>query len=381
MTARQSARFHVPSAERHTGQRHLAIPCKAGLRHFALGVWQLALFMALCVAACPRPAAGVTNLKRGDPAPAATLPDLDGKSVALEASRGRVVIVVFGEFYHARTRQACEQIRAVLKDPRLSDQQIRWILIITQDAPAADLRAEAAKEPWLASAGGPAIILHDKDRRAIGAYEVAVLPSVVVIDTHGRVVHAAAGLVERFKDVVTDALLLATGKLSPEQFDLTLHPVTTTAPGEDTLRSERLARLADQLVRRGGATMEDLAAEKYAEAIRLDPQNLSARLGLGELSLRRRRLPEAEAQFRTVLRSEPESADAGIGLAFVQLLRGGSELDEAEATVRKVLARNPSQPRAHYLMGLIFEQRHKTEDAAASFRKAAELLLERAEGR
>ena len=68
-----------------------------------------------------------------------------------------------------------------------------------------------------------------------------------------------------------------------------------------------------------------------------------------------------------------------LGLAFVQAQRGGTELADAERTVRDVLGRNPAYPRAHFLLGMILEQQGKTQDAAASYKKAAQLLLDRSE--
>ncbi len=111
----------------------------------------------------------------------------------------------------------------------------------------------------------------------------------------------------------------------------------------------------------------------------MDPNHLPAHLEYGQLLLRRRRLPEAEREFRSVLAQQPSSTQALLGLAFVQTLRGGKELDFADRIARDILAQNPSQPRAHFLLGLVAEQRGKTEDAAASFKKAAQLLLERSE--
>jgi Tfp pilus assembly protein PilF len=98
------------------------------------------------------------------------------------------------------------------------------------------------------------------------------------------------------------------------------------------------------------------------------------------LLLRRQRLADAESEFRQVLQARPNSMQASLGLAFVQVMRGGGELDQAEKTVRDLAARNPNEPRVHYLMGLINEQRGKSQDASASFKKAAQLLLEIGEG-
>jgi cytochrome c-type biogenesis protein CcmH/NrfG len=202
------------------------------------------------------------------------------------------------------------------------------------------------------------------------------MPSAVVIDKQGRVVHAVAGLTSRFSDVLTDSVLFAAGKLSAERLEQTLNPQASTAPGDVAARADRLTQLARQLARRG---LDELAAEKYAEALKLNAHHLDAHLGLGKLLLKRRRLAEAEVHLREVLVRDPGSEDGMLGLAFIQTLRGKEETPEAEKTVRAVLAKNPSQPRAHFLLGLIQEQRERMGEAAASFKRAAQLLLERSE--
>jgi Tfp pilus assembly protein PilF len=199
---------------------------------------------------------------------------------------------------------------------------------------------------------------------------------MVIVDAEGRVVHAVAGLSPRWPDMLTDTLLFATGKLTAERFEQALNPTPTTAPASADVRAERIAQLGRQLARRG---LDDLAVEKFTEALKLDPHHLAAHLDLGDLLLKRHRLPDAEAHFRAVLAEQPASVPAALGLAFVQSQRGGDELIQAERRVRDLLAANPSQARAHFLLGLICEQRRQTEDAAASFKKAAQLLLERTE--
>jgi Flp pilus assembly protein TadD len=170
---------------------------------------------------------------------------------------------------------------------------------------------------------------------------------------------------------VGDATLVSEGVLSPDQFRKTLRPEATEVSREQS-RAARLTNLARQLLRRG---LPDLAEEKYHEALELMPTYVPARLGLGLLKLRRGRLAEAELEFRTVLGSEPKSLDARLGLAYVQVLRGGEEVGEAETMLHGILAGNPPEPRAHFLLGLIHQQRSEPDEAAASFRKAAEFLM------
>ena len=344
------------------------LPCNflAGLRP---RLRRRVALIACLLAALTAPAGAVMHLKQGMDAPPIKLKDVSGGEIGTAELRGRVVVVIFGEIYHEKTRDACAQVQAMIQDPRLVEQKIVPLLITSQEGKAEDYKLEAARQVSVT-------VLRDVQRQVFGVYQVAVMPSVVVIDKEGRVVVAVAGMIPRFSDILNDALLYAAGKLSDEQYRRTLNVTTqpaATGPTDAALRSERLASLGRQLARRG---LDELAAEKFAEAIQLDPRHTAVQLDLGMLQLRHKRLAEAEKQFRLVLAEQPNSTQARLGLAFVQATRGGAELDQAETTVRELLSKQPAQPRAHYLLGMILEQRGKPAEAAASYKKAAELLLE-----
>jgi peroxiredoxin len=326
--------------------------------------------LLITIAAFARDALAVTHLKRGMEAPAIALKDENGADLSTARLSDHVAVLMFGEWYHERTRGAWAELDRVLQDARLAGEPIVAVLVTTQPRRAEDLKA------W-GEARLPASSVVDADRKAFGAFQVAVMPSVVVIDRQGRVVHAIAGAVPRMGDLMADSLLYACGKLSADTLDrsVSLQPsVPASQASEAEVRAGRLVALASQLARRG---MGELAAEKYREALQINAKNPPAQLGLGTLLLEQKRLADAEAQFKAVLADQPQSLQATLGVAFVQALRGGAELDEAEAAVRGVLARSPSQARAHYLLGLIAERRNKPQEAAASFKRASELLLER----
>jgi len=326
----------------------------------------ICIVMILLAAA---PAGAVTRLQRGDTPPALNLVDLDGKLFRLADQKGHPVLLIFGELYHERSLAACRVIDEILRDPRVAETRPMCRLIVAQQSDPADLRKAAEAR------GVTLTILHDKNRTASAAYEVSVLPSVVVIDGQGRVVHALAGFSAAFRDTITDALLLAAGKLTGDQFSQTVHPASAPDESSAGRRAIRLTELGRQLARGG---MLDLAAEKYQEALRVDPRCVGALVGLGRTELKRRNLTEAEKRFREALASGPRSIEAQLGIGYVLMLRGG-ESPEAEKHVRAAIAASPNDPEAHYLLGCILEQSGRAKDAMASYRKSAELLLERGE--
>lgn len=304
----------------------------------------------------------------GSAAPALNLTDLDGNPFDSEQVKGRTYVLIFGELYHQPTRQGVAEIDKVLTDPRLAGDTITPILVIAQDASRLDLKTQAD------SLGLAGLILHDPQRKAFADYRVSVMPTVVVVGPDGKVIYSLAALTARFDDILRDALLVSLGRLSVERFAETLHPSDENSLTEEQIRANRLTQLARQLSRRG---LDEMANEKYQEALALWPQSVEARLGLGRLDLHRNRIADAEKQFRAVLAANPHIVEASLGIAYVQTVRGGDELVDAERLVRGVLDRDNSQPRAFYLLGRISEARGKVADAAANYKRAAELLLER----
>ena len=126
----------------------------------------------------------------------------------------------------------------MLKDERLAAKPIVPVLIVTYSANMPDEHTEL-----------PETILLDAERKSFGIYQVAVMPSVVIVDGQGRVVHAMASLSARFSNVLTDTLLLATGQLTPEQFQQRLHP-PASAQSDEQRRAQRISQLAAQLAPR-----------------------------------------------------------------------------------------------------------------------------------
>lgn len=304
----------------------------------------------------------------GSAAPPIVLPDLGGESVSSAALAPRPLVLVFGELNHEGVKRAASDVLDVLAEPRLAGTGALPIMIIAQDAPMAQMRDAAAQGRF------PALILHDPRREVFSAYRVLVLPTVVVIDSKGFVVHAMPGFLQRFKAIIGDAVLVAAGRMSRDQFAETIEPKAQSGAHE-TVRADRLVQLGNELLR---YRLLDLAEARFSEAAKLSPGHRGAALGLGAVLLRRGKLNEAEGQFRAVVQASPESMEAELGLAEVLLRRAGDEnLTKAEAALRTLIARDPRHPGAQLLMAQIHEARGNSAAALAEYKKAAELALDR----
>ncbi len=323
---------------------------------------------AICLAV---PAHGLADLKRGDPAPRITITAIDGKVVDTQQMRGEVLLVMFGEAGQQRTERACRLIDAGLDIPRLDDQRIQWILVLSKGSRVDELAFDITK------AKRPPIVIHDTAREVFGAYQAVVSPTVVVVDGRGNLVHIQPGLTPQFGDIVLDALLVACGKLSFDQFDANLRGGSEVIVDQPHRRAERLVQFAHRLAQRN---LTSLAESKYREAIGLAPESVAARLGLAKVLMKLDRTDEAEVLFEQVIEETPNTSQAKLGLASIYLVRDPAALANAEQLIQDVLAHSPSNGRAHYLLGLAHEQRGATAEASANFKKAAQLLLEQLRG-
>jgi hypothetical protein len=318
---------------------------------------------AVCLAAAPAP----TDLEPGAEAPPLGLRAIDGTSLGPADLAGRVVLVMFGESGQARTMEACREIHGLLDERLLAAGEVRWVLVLSKSSRVPDL------EPVLAGFRHPPVVAHDATRAAFGAYGVVVMPTAVVVDPDGRVVYALAGYNHRFAETVVDAVDVGLGRMTVAQFREALHPTAADGAGAAAVRATRMARLAARLARRGRAE-EALAG--YREALATDPACLEARLGLGRLRLRSGDREQALAEFEQALALDPDSIDAALGVAVVCARGAPPDLDRAESLALAVLEREPTAARAHYVLGLVHEGRGATTEAVASFRTAAEMLLD-----
>lgn len=123
---------------------------------------------------------------------------------------------------------------------------------------------------------------------------------------------------------------------------------------------ERLGRL---LGTRGGPDSWRQAVAVLGRALRLDPGLTEARYQLGLALRQSERVDEAIAEYREVLRRQPDHAAAHMSLGNAQLENG--ERRAAELSFRRGIALMPGSPELYYNLGNALDAQGRTEEALA----------------
>lgn len=158
-------------------------------RRFLCG--SVALFLGLLIAAGPLRGATEGESwsgRLGDPAPALTLEDLEGRSVSLASLRGRVVLVNLWATYCIPCRHEMPLLDRIA-EARSADGLT--ILGVSVDAPEAEERVrELARELDLSYP-----VLLDPRGRATDLFPAPALPASFLFDREGRLVWKRLGVI------------------------------------------------------------------------------------------------------------------------------------------------------------------------------------------
>lgn len=312
------------------------------------------------------------NVEAGTQAPALSCTAPNNQVPDLRASLGRPVILLFGEMYNDRSVAAATNVAEIAALPEFAQcaPQV-WMVAANPPGVAQPPAAESDGSARTPPPGLP--ICKDSSRKTYADYGVHVLPTTVVIDTHGKVLFVLAGKPFNYVDLVTDACRAAAGLLTPEAFKSSLAAQAQKEGLAANQQAETLAQMAQRLQRLG---KQGLAEDKYKEALKLAPASHSARSGLGRCYLEQARLAEAEELFRQVLASAPDDVEANLGLAAIALARGGEEVPRAGTVLSPLLARRPRDPQLNFMMGRIEQAQNHTAEAMEFYKRAAQTLLE-----
>ena len=113
------------------------------------------------------------------------------------------------------------------------------------------------------------------------------------------------------------------------------------------------------------------ADRAIGNAIRIDPENVQARIGEAILSFRKGLYPEAEVQLKEICDRNPSHGPAHFyrGEALNRLGR----VDEALRAMERTIQLQPRNWRAYHTLGMLFDRKKDRERASEMYRQAREL--------
>ena len=113
------------------------------------------------------------------------------------------------------------------------------------------------------------------------------------------------------------------------------------------------------------------AEESFRAALLIEPASIGARIGLASVCIDTGRYDEAAAILAEVRQRDPDNLVACLKGALLDVRLGKSA--EAEAGARKIIARQPANPEAHYVLGLALEQKGAHVEAAGEMHRVHDL--------
>ncbi len=113
------------------------------------------------------------------------------------------------------------------------------------------------------------------------------------------------------------------------------------------------------------------AEEAYGHVLKLDPDNLDALRGIGDIDYDKQQYDEATAAYEHYLKKKPDDPEVRTDLGTMYLYTGNA--DQAVVQYKKAIAEKPGFFQAYYNMGVALAQQNKPADAASSLKTALEL--------
>jgi len=113
------------------------------------------------------------------------------------------------------------------------------------------------------------------------------------------------------------------------------------------------------------------AEEAYGHVLKLEPDNLDALRGIGDIDYDKQHYDEAIAAYEHYLKRKPDDPEVRTDLGTMYLYTGNA--DQAIVQYKKAVAAKPAFFQAYYNMGIAYAQENKPAEAAATLKQAMTL--------
>jgi tetratricopeptide (TPR) repeat protein len=113
------------------------------------------------------------------------------------------------------------------------------------------------------------------------------------------------------------------------------------------------------------------ASAAWAHVLQLDPENLDALRGIGDIDYDQQRYDQASAAYEHYLKLKPDDPEVLTDLGTMYLYTGNA--DQAMAKYKKAISLKPDLFQPYYNLGIAYGEQGDKADAAVAFTKAISL--------
>jgi peroxiredoxin len=128
--------------------------------------------------------------KTGKPAPALSLPSLEGKTVSLADYRGKPVVVAYWASWCTPCKAEFPILNRMYQNARGTAEEFE-ILAVSVD------EDRQAAESFARDTGMQYPVLLDPERKTVDAFHVESVPSLLVVDRSGQIAYGRSGFDQR----------------------------------------------------------------------------------------------------------------------------------------------------------------------------------------
>ena len=351
--------------------------------------------------ATPQAGAAFKYLKVGMEIPEFSLKTLEGQEYSLAQIKGQpATLVVFFATWSPRSTPALEDAQKLAA--QYADKGFRVLAVNVNRlslGPDDRRQIEDLKESLKLTV--PIVI--DANLETYNAFGVVATPSTAVINTEGKIVHEAASYLRSTGSDIRESVEILLGvREAPKAEAVAAKPAYKPDPKalrhfsfgrtmfqrgnrDKAIEQLELAAAADPtyaapriflghlfLAKKDPKSLQR-AAEYFAAAVAIAPDDVTAHTGMGEALLELGKTEEALAAFEKAVALDPTYTPAMSNLALV-LAKQGKAAD-AEARFKAALELNPLDAGTYYRRGQGSEAGGNLKGASADFRRALEILM------
>lgn len=355
---------------------------------------------ALALAAAPTPASGAFKyLKPGMEAADFTLRLLDERELPLaELKRSPATLLVFWATWSPHAEAALRFAQALATEHGGRGLRVVAVNLNRQEI---GLQDRALIDKTVASLGLAVPVALDPGFVVSGAFGIVAYPSGALLDAKGVLVHDTAGWSNATAEATREGVEVLLGVRTPPAaaaasparaperkallyFNLgrshlrqgerskAVGSLASAAEADPAWAAPRVL-LGHQLLQEGRESVLGTAEEHFRAAVALEPENVSAICGLGEVMLRTGRLDDAAGLFEKAVALDATFTPALTSRGLVMARQGRSA--EALALFAAAQALNPRDAGTWAGQAESRELEGNLREAAADYRKAVEILL------